>query len=176
MPPNQTTKTMSKKYTIPETEPQMVNEPAVASGVMQGYGCNDIASNYKSSQETTMQAICLMFTTLDYASQIEVEHRLAAMHSAVRNNEQLRSAFQAHLKAWEDETILQSSSTIIRSNEHFKAIVAMGKDIVPFILEELRKEPSHLNWVLTEIYGAPVTDHPVTNAEACRLWIEKLSA
>lgn len=168
---------MSNQYTLQEDDAPKMPRESVGGYVSQhNLKYRDGFFHTMTPQESTMQAICLMFSTLDSVSQREVEQRLTVIHSSAQQKEQLRSEFYAHLKAWEEDTILQSSSTVIRLNENFKAIVAMGRAIVPFIVEELRKEPSHLNWVLTEIYGAPITDHPVTNEEACRLWIEKLSS
>lgn len=88
----------------------------------------------------------------------------------------LEESFHCHYQAWVEETSFLSSTRLIRGNAHFKAMVAMGMDVVPYIVQQLKKEPSHLCWVLTEIFQEPITTQPLTNAEVCRLWIEKLSA
>lgn len=88
----------------------------------------------------------------------------------------IETCFREHFAAWEEETAFLSSTTLIRGNAHFKAMVDMGMDVVPYIVAQLKKEPSHLCWVLTEIFGEPITKQPMTNSEVCKLWIEKLNA
>lgn len=88
--------------------------------------------------------------------------------------EELRSQFYHHFQRWQEETAVISDSWKIKENPNFIAMVQMGKKVVPFIVEELKKEPSHLNWVLSRIYGKRISEQPVTNDEACKLWVEHL--
>lgn len=83
--------------------------------------------------------------------------------------------FYDYYNSWKNKTLFFSSVTSIIEQEDFKAIVAMGPKIVPFILDELEKEPSNIVWALNMIYKKKITDKPnVTIGEACKLWIKAL--
>lgn len=83
--------------------------------------------------------------------------------------------FYDYYNSWKNKTLFFSSVTSIIEQEDFKAIVAMGPKIVPFILDELKKEPSNIVWALNMIYKKKITDKPnVTIGEACKLWIKAL--
>ena len=72
-----------------------------------------------------------------------------------------------------DNTFFLSSVKDIIEQNDFKAIVNMGTKAVPFILEELEREPSNLVWALNMIYKKKITDKPnVTISDACKLWIK----
>lgn len=88
---------------------------------------------------------------------------------------QIKRHFQAHYEAWRQETIFSSSSNAIIRNSHFQAIIAIGKDAVPFIVDTLEKEPSTLVWALNLIYNRKITNKPNTSiTEACELWVKAM--
>lgn len=83
--------------------------------------------------------------------------------------------FRLHFDAWKAKTRFLSSAHAIVADADFQAIVAMGKPVVPFILEELQAQPSTLVWALNCIYGQKISSDPhLTVTEACRLWMEEL--
>lgn len=83
--------------------------------------------------------------------------------------------FSAHLEAWRIETMFLSSTSDIVEHKDFQAIVAMGRKAVPFIIEEIQREPSCLVWALNLIYDKKITNKPnVTVSDACKLWIRML--
>jgi hypothetical protein len=61
--------------------------------------------------------------------------------------------FQEHFKKWHEETINMSSNHDMSENLHYKAIIAMGWEVVPYIIEQLRKKPCHLFDALSAITG-----------------------
>lgn len=60
--------------------------------------------------------------------------------------------FYDYYNSWMDNTFFLSSVKDIIEQNDFKAIVNMGTKAVPFILEELEREPSNLVWALNMIY------------------------
>lgn len=84
--------------------------------------------------------------------------------------------FQLHFDAWKAKTRFLSSAHAIVADADFQAIVAIGKPVVPFILEELQAQPSTLVWALNCIYGQKISSDPhLTVTEACKLWTKRLS-
>ena len=85
--------------------------------------------------------------------------------------------FYDYYNSWMDNTFFLSSVKDIIEQNDFKAIVNMGTKAVPFIFEELEREPSNLVWALNMIYKKKITDKPnVTISDACKLWIKALKS
>lgn len=83
--------------------------------------------------------------------------------------------FNEHLNNWNNDTIFLSSVQDIVEHNDFKAIVAMGMKAVPFILDNIDREPSNLVWALNLIYGRKITNNPNASiSDACKLWIKAL--
>lgn len=86
-----------------------------------------------------------------------------------------RINFKNHLAAWQSKTIFLSSIESIVQQTDFQAILAMGKRVVPFILEEIDARPSNLVWALNMIFKKKITNNPNTTiTEACKLWVKAL--
>ncbi len=84
--------------------------------------------------------------------------------------------FRSFYERWEKDSRFLSSVNDIVDHDAFKAIVAMGEDAVPFILEEISSNPSTLVWALNYIYHRKVSNNPNTTIpEACKLWARELS-
>lgn len=99
----------------------------------------------------------------------EVDNNDAAQYSS-------KLFFLSNITKWEKETMFLSSANSIIENKHFKAIIGMGDTAVPFILEEIDKEPSTLVWALNMIYKRKVSNNPnLTITQACKRWIKELS-
>lgn len=76
---------------------------------------------------------------------------------------------------WKAETALLSSPDAIVSNHYFQLLVSMGQLAVPFILDDIKEEPSTLVWALNLIYKKKITYRKgVSIAEACKLWVAEL--
>jgi len=71
----------------------------------------------------------------------------------------------------EREKPFNSSITQILDNEHFKAIVKFGPDIIPMILEELRFNSDYLVWAMNLITGRKISDQKISLTEAAKLWV-----
>lgn len=83
--------------------------------------------------------------------------------------------FQNHLKKWREKTLFLSSTKSIVENTDFQAIVAMGHIAVPYIIQEIDKEPSTLVWALNFIFNRKISDSPdLTIPKACKLWVAEL--
>ena len=85
--------------------------------------------------------------------------------------------FKTHLVGWESETLFMSSIQSIVDHQDFKAIIAMGKRAVPFILEEISIKPSNLVWALNIIFKKKITNRANTTIEeACKLWVKAMKS
>lgn len=99
----------------------------------------------------------------------EVDNNDAAQYSR-------KLFFQRNVQKWKNETIFLSSVNSIVENKHFKAIIGMGEVAVPFILEEIDKEPSNLVWALNIIYKRKISNNPnLTITQACKRWVKAMS-
>ena len=84
--------------------------------------------------------------------------------------------FNKLISQWKEETMFLSSAQAIIDNPNFQAIVNMGKIAVPFIIEEIKHDPSTLVWALNIIFDRQITNsHETTIEEACKLWIKELN-
>jgi len=79
----------------------------------------------------------------------------------------------SYIKRWKEQTRFLSSTTKIIENEFFQKILAMGKEAIPFILDDIEKSPSTLVWALNIINGYKISEEDITIEEACRMWLEK---
>lgn len=86
-----------------------------------------------------------------------------------------KEIFDFHYKKWMEGTMFYSNVDAIVNNSHFNYMVSMGKDAVPFILEKISEDPSHLVWALNRIYNVKISNNPNMTIEgACKLWVKKL--
>src|SRR5688572_18008802 len=69
--------------------------------------------------------------------------------------------FRLLAAAWEADTLYLSDAHRIIEHPAFQEIIRMGDAVVPLLLRELEKKPSHWVWALSRITGA----HPVAQAE-----------
>lgn len=124
----------------------------------------------------------LMYADLDQYSDItavinnpEASRYIQEVDNQENNIFIVKRKFYDCYNSWKDKTFFFSSVKSIIDQDGFKAIVAMGPKIVPFILDELENEPSNIVWALNMIYKRKITDKPnVTIGEACKLWIKAL--
>ncbi len=84
----------------------------------------------------------------------------------------LRS-FYAVLQRWQSETMFTSSPIKKTSHPSYRALVDNARLVTPLIIEELRKNPSPLVWVLEEAYKIhPYSDSDIGDIEATsKAWV-----
>lgn len=124
----------------------------------------------------------LMYADLDQYSNITSvisNQRTSKYIQEVDNKEDLmftmKRKFYDYFYSWKDQTCFYSSVQDIVEQDDFRAIVEMGHNAVPFILDEITREPSNLVWALNFIYKKKITDRPnITMSEACKLWVKTL--
>ena len=135
----------------------------IATGLFVGGGALVYADLDKYSSITT---VLTNQRTVDYLQESEDQ---------VKDLFVAKCFFYENLNAWKEKTFFMSSVKSIVAQIEFKNIVAMGTAAVPYIVEELEKEPSILVWALNMIYGHKITNNPnATITEACKLWIKIL--
>lgn len=84
-------------------------------------------------------------------------------------------AFESNLMSWLETTEHMSVNNF--DNEYFHAIVEMGEEAVPFILERIKERPTQLVHALDLIYPGRVKYHgAVSLRKACEEWMRLLSA
>lgn len=62
-----------------------------------------------------------------------------------------RERFRSLAQRWKSETALLSSTSEIAMNSSYQAIIGMGPDALPLILEDLREHSGHWYWALKAI-------------------------
>lgn len=73
--------------------------------------------------------------------------------------------FQDLRRQWKEETLFSSSITEIATHPAYQQIIGMGRDALPLIFQELRREPDHWFWALKAITG----EDPVPAADRGKL-------
>lgn len=87
----------------------------------------------------------------------------------------VRVTFDYHFQKWCEETCFMSTGCF--DNPHFDAIVNMGEDAVPFILEIISERPSMIVNALDLIFpGVVEYEGTVSLEKACRVWTKILLA
>ena len=61
--------------------------------------------------------------------------------------------FDRLAKAWKEDTRYICSTTDLATHPAYQRIIGMGRDVVPLILADLRKEPYQWFWALRAITG-----------------------
>jgi hypothetical protein len=90
----------------------------------------------------------------------------------IKASRRVRPLFLECLHRWERETLFMSSVSEITEHDDFKRIVALGENVVPFIIAELKTNPSCLVWALNLIYHQTISQEPVSVREASKSWIK----
>jgi hypothetical protein len=73
--------------------------------------------------------------------------------------------FRDLVRQWKDATVLTSSFSEMATHPTYQQIIGMGKEVLPLLLEELRREPDHWFWALKSITG----EDPVPPADRGKL-------
>lgn len=73
----------------------------------------------------------------------------------------LQARFETLVREWNQGTAVLSSSTAIRTHPAYLAIIALGSPVVPLILRDLERQPSHWFDALRELTG----EDPVPRAD-----------
>ena len=96
---------------------------------------------------------------------------MAFLMESLKEND--RVLFRQYLEQWQQGTQFLSSVSAIINHPSFLHIVNMGGNAVPYILEEIERQPSNLVWALNAIFHKKIGEGG-TVTEACRLWIAEL--
>lgn len=70
-----------------------------------------------------------------------------------RNGSFQRQRFQELVRQWKEATLLLSSINDMAMHPAYQQIIGMGKEALPLLIEELRREPDHWFWALQAITG-----------------------
>jgi hypothetical protein len=70
----------------------------------------------------------------------------------------LRQRFGQLYREWKDATKFSSSTNEIAMHPAYQQIIGMGREAIPLIVEELRRQPDHWFWALKAITGEDPVD------------------
>lgn len=81
--------------------------------------------------------------------------------------------FRRLAAAWRENRGPTSSLTEMATQPEYQHIIGMGRDAVPFLLQELQKQPDHWFWALVAITGEdPVPpEHKGRLSEMTKDWL-----
>ena len=87
---------------------------------------------------------------------------------------QLKEKFESLSAQWRKNTAFFSTVKEIALDSNYQQIIGMGEPVVPLILNDLQKRPSHWYWALAAITGEnPAKDSPKGNIQAvCDAWVD----
>jgi hypothetical protein len=128
-------------------------------------------------------AFAINYTELENHSNINVmvtspvtNNYLNLINDSEYKNVVIKLKFQELYSAWKKQTMFNSKVSKIVNNENFKEIVLLGKPVVPFIVNEIDREPSFLVWTLNYIFNTTISTNPNTTIEeSCKLWVRRLN-
>ena len=73
--------------------------------------------------------------------------------------------FRELVRQWKEATQFVSSVTSMVTHPAYQQIIGMGREVLPFVLAELRREPDHWFWALQAI----TRENPVRPADRGRI-------
>lgn len=109
-------------------------------------------------------------------SSSSINNILQQTNDKIYSHLSIKSRFEQRVAAWKKNTRFMSFAEKIVNEKNFQDIVLMGEEVVPYILEEITREPSPLVWSLNVIFNKTISNNPDTTIEqACKLWVKALS-
>jgi len=73
--------------------------------------------------------------------------------------QQLSKKFDLYSGIWKTETMFSSNSSEITNNSAYRSIIGLGKDIIPFIIQDLKQSENHWFYALELLTG----ENPIKN-------------
>jgi hypothetical protein len=85
-----------------------------------------------------------------------------------------KAEFQELAQRWKRETALSGQLSKIVMHRDYQRIMAMGPDVIPFILKDLAKKPAHWFWALHNLVpaGQDPAEGLTTIEEARQAWLK----
>ena len=68
-------------------------------------------------------------------------------------NQQLSKKFELYSGIWKTETMFSSNSSEITNNAAYRYIIGLGKDMIPFIIQDLKQSENHWFYALELLTG-----------------------
>lgn len=86
----------------------------------------------------------------------------------------LKYQFDTLKSIWLNETLFSSSTTEINNNRAYRAIIDLGRDVIPFIIDDLRIMDNHWFYALEILAGVnPVKNENIGNIPAMKKdWLQ----
>ena len=75
------------------------------------------------------------------------------LRPASRQVEGIHEKFNRLVDRWRKETVFQSSAHQMATHPSYQEIIGIGRDAIPFLLQELERNPDHWFWALRSITG-----------------------
>jgi hypothetical protein len=88
---------------------------------------------------------------LNSCKECTVMSKLSGPHRRVEQEGTVSERFQRLAAEWKEQTRFLSNSAQMAMLKPYQRIIGMGPPVVPFILDELRREPDQWFWALESI-------------------------
>jgi hypothetical protein len=102
----------------------------------------------------------------------KLARRRAQRGSHVAQQDAGRALFQALVDEWKADILFESSVSQIVTHRAYQRIIGLGPDALPYILEELEREPRQWFWALAAITGQDPAEGETSVADAAAKWLE----
>ncbi len=122
--------------------------------------------------EGSSQSLLLIRSLFEVGRESGADTSLTKTESTIRPTA-LARRFQSLAKTWREETRYLSSVHDMVLHPAYQQIIGMGRDALPFLFEELKRQPDHWFWALHAITGEdPVPPEEKGNLGAMiRRWL-----
>jgi len=87
------------------------------------------------------------------------------------SSEKLQTDFNTLCKQWRDDTFFQSSVSEICFHPAYQTIMAMGREALPLILDDLKRQGGHWFYALKSIARKDVAEGATSFEDARQRWL-----
>jgi hypothetical protein len=110
----------------------------------------------------------------EFPVRFEVEPEVQTAKPLPRASEEILPEFLELAERWAKATAFESSISRISMHPDYQKIIALGPNVIPLILRQLKQQPGHWFWALDMLTQgkAVLRKEPKNPSEAARLWLE----
>lgn len=148
----------------------MTTVPAPSSDFIARIGTIDVLGSPPDAPEVLVG----VGPDLQFVHEQIQEFQVSRPRSVVHISTRIATRFYSLAQQWKQDTLHCSSVRNMAMHPAYQSIIGMGANAIPFILADLREEPSHWFWALRAITGEnPVPTEAQGEIEQMRAhWLE----
>lgn len=132
-------------------------------------------ANYTPEQAGILSSLCVQALQLDSEQRANVKATTCTyQYVFVSTHSDAEPRFNELLKQWKSANRSKSLVRDLAMHPAYQQIIGLGKDALPYILRELKRELDHWFWALEAISG----ENPVPKSslgdmeEMARIWLD----